>query len=51
MSNDQWDGLDSFELLFGSELLSFEFDLVFLDVVFLDVEELQVSVQLLQLVV
>ncbi len=44
MPDDQGDGLDSLELLFGAELLSFEFDLVLLDVVFLDVQELKVTV-------
>ena len=51
MSNDEWDGLDSFEFFFRSELLSLEFDLVLFDVVFLDVEELQVTVEFLKFVV
>ena len=51
MSDNQGYGLDSLELLLGSELLSLEFDLIILDVVFLDVKELQISVEFLKLFV
>lgn len=51
MADDERDSLDTFELFFGTELLSFEFDLVFFDVVLLNVEELEVLVELLEFVV
>ncbi len=51
MSNDQRYGLNSLELFFGSELLSFKLDLIVLDVVFLDVKELHVSIELLEFAV
>ena len=51
VTNDERDSLDTFELFFGTELLSFEFDLVFFDVVLLNVEELEVLVELLEFVV
>lgn len=51
MPNDQRNSLYSLQLLFGPKLLTFEFDLIFLNVVFLDVKELKVSVELLKLIV
>jgi hypothetical protein len=48
MTYNKWDCLDSLQLLLGSEFLSLELDLIFLDVVLLDCEELQVLVQLLK---
>jgi hypothetical protein len=50
VTNDKRDSLDTFKLLFGAELLSFEFDLVIFDVVLLNVEELEVFVELLEFV-
>jgi hypothetical protein len=47
----QGDCLDPLELFLGPELLSFELDLILLDVVLLDVEEVQIFVEFLQFVI
>jgi len=51
VADDQGNSLDALELFFGPDLLSFELDLIFLDVVFLNAEEFKIFVELLQLVV
>ena len=48
VADGERDCLDSFEFFLGPDLLSFEFDLIILDVFFLDVQVLQLLVQFLQ---
>ena len=47
MANGEGDCLNPFQFFFGSDLLSFQFDLIIFDVLFLDVEELELFVELL----
>ena len=48
MPNGEGDCLNSLEFFLGSDLLSFQFDLIVFDVLFLDVQELELFVELLK---